>query len=104
MRREKKKKDIKAQRTKRPTTTREIDALIGDEEEQKAVERKRKTRRWTLTKLPWTIRSPPTTRRDHTMSLFFCLLQLTGRIEKNELFNTDKSFYYMEFVDTKDMH
>ena len=63
----KKKKGRKGQRTKPPTPTRATGALI---ENKKQKERER-ARSGTPTQVPWTIHSPPTTRKDHSMSLFF---------------------------------
>ena len=53
MRRAKKRKGIKAQRTKPPTPTRAIDALIGDEEKnEKQKKKKEEARSGPLTQLP----------------------------------------------------
>ena len=60
-----KKKGIEGQKTKPPTPTRVFDAPIRDEEQSR-----RKKRSGTPTQLLWTIR-PPTTRRNHTVNLFF---------------------------------
>ena len=66
-------KGIEAQRVKRPTPSRATDALIGEEENKKGKQEKEKqteTENGFPTQLPWIIQSPPTTHRDHTVSLF----------------------------------
>ena len=68
MRRGKKRKGIKTQRAKPPTPLWATDLLIGNEEQNK--EQKKSTQ------LPWIIQSPPTTRMDYMVSLFFLPLQL----------------------------
>ena len=69
VRRAKKTKRIKERRTKPPTTTRTIDVLIGDEEQNG--KQKKETGSGTPGQLNWTIQSPPTTCRGHTVRLFF---------------------------------
>ena len=55
-------------------TTRAIDALIGDEEQNEKQKKKKKEKgRGPTNQLPYTLRLPPTTRMDHTMNLFFYL-------------------------------
>ena len=57
---------------KHPIPSRAIDAFIGDEEQNGKQKRtKERNREWSPTQLPWTIQSPPTTRRDPTISLLF---------------------------------
>ena len=68
----KERKGIEVQRAKPPTPTRAIDVLIGNEEQNEKYKRKKKeTESELLTQLPWTLSSSPTTRTDHTVSLFF---------------------------------
>ena len=62
-----KKTRFEAQRAKPRTPTPAIDALIGDEEQ---TEKEEITGSGSLTQLSWTLQSPSTTRRDHTVSLF----------------------------------
>ena len=45
-----------------------IDALIGDEEQ--TGKKKKETGSGSPPQLPWTLQSPPKTRRDHAVSLF----------------------------------
>ena len=81
-RRAKERKGTEAQKAKTPTPTRVIDALIGDgEQNEKQKNKKKETVRGPSTQLPWTLRSPPTTRRDHTVSLFFYIPRPTGEIK-----------------------
>ena len=56
-----------------PNPFQAIDAPIGDEEQNENRKRtnKKETKSGPQTKLPWTIRSPPTNHRDHTVGLFF---------------------------------
>ena len=68
VRREKKRKGIEVQRVKHPTPSRAINGLIGDEKQYG--KQKKETESGTPTQLPWAIWSPPTTCRDHTVSLF----------------------------------
>ena len=64
-------KVIEAQRVKPPTAALAIDALIGDEQTEKKEEIKQRKRvSAPPTQLPWTIRSPCTTRMDHSVGLF----------------------------------
>ena len=66
-----KKKGIEVQRVKPLTSTRVIDALIGEKEEtERKREKDKETECGAPAKLPWTIWSPPTTLRDHTVGLF----------------------------------
>ena len=59
-------------RVQYPTPSQATDALTGDKEQNGKQKRtKRKTWSGSPTHLPWTIQSPPTTRRDHAVSLFF---------------------------------
>ena len=60
-----KKRGIEAQRVKPLTPTPAVDALIGEEEQTGG-------KREETNQLLGTIRSPPTTRIDHTVYLFFC--------------------------------
>ena len=66
----KKRKGIEAQRVKHPNPSRVTDAPIGDEK-QNGNKRTKRKRSGSPTQLPWTIQSPPTTRRDNTVNLFF---------------------------------
>ena len=60
MKRLKKRKGIEAQRVKRPIPFQAIDALIGDEEQNRKLKRtKRKKWSGSPAQLPWTIQSPP---------------------------------------------
>ena len=71
-RKEKEEKRIEEQRAKPLPSIPAIDALIGDEEQTgKSREQRKKQGTGPQTQLPWTLRSPPTTHRYHTMSLFF---------------------------------
>ena len=55
---------------KYPTLSRATVALIGDEEQNGEHKKsKRKKQGVSTTQLSWTIQSPPTTRRNHTVSL-----------------------------------
>ena len=83
MRNGKKTKRIEAQRAKHQTTSRAIDAFIGDEEQKK---QKRKEGSGSPTQLPWSIQSPPTTYRDHTVSLFFLHLSPTPGPQEKHIF------------------
>ena len=69
----KNKKGAGAQMAKLLTSTRAIVALIADEEQDKNRKKNKKKEIGSRppAQLPWTIRSPPTNRRDHTVSLFF---------------------------------
>ena len=72
VRRAKKRKGIDSQRMKHPTPPRAIDALIGDEEQNGKLKRtEKKAGSESPTQLTWTNQSPPTTRRDYTVGLFF---------------------------------
>ena len=68
-----KRKGIEAQRVRHPTPCQATDALTGDEEQNGKQKRtkKKETRSWSPTQQ--TIQSPPTTRRDPTVSLFILL-------------------------------
>ena len=68
--RAKKREGIEEQRVKHQTPSSATDALIGDEDQNGKQNRtKRKTGSRSPTQLPRTIQSPPTTCRDHTVSL-----------------------------------
>ena len=43
----------------------------GRREEPKTEEKKKEAGSWSRNQLPWTVQSPPTTRRDRTVNLFF---------------------------------
>ena len=65
--RAKERKGIEAQGAKPPTPTRGIDAFTGGEEQNEKLKKKKKeTGRGAQTQLPYTLRSPLTTRKDHT--------------------------------------
>ena len=61
------KKEVEAQKVEPPTPTRATDALIGDEKQKKG---EKEIGRGPPTQLSWTIRSPLTTRTDHTVGIF----------------------------------
>ena len=65
VRRVKKKKSIKAQRTKLPTPTRPIGAIIRDEEQMGGKNKKKESENGPPTQLPWTIQSPPIPRSEY---------------------------------------
>ena len=65
-RKEQRRKNESGERVKPSTPTLANDTLIG-----KGDERTQETGSGTPTQLPWTIRSPPMTHRDHMVSLFF---------------------------------
>ena len=71
------KKRIEAQQAKpRPSIPANY-ALIDEEQTGKEERTKKETGNWSPTHLPWSLRSPPTTYRDHTVSLFWiwiCIL------------------------------
>ena len=70
VRRGKKRKGIEAHRVKHPTPSQAADSHTGDEKQNGKQENKKKeTGNGSPTQLPWAIESP-TTRRDHTVSLF----------------------------------
>ena len=73
MRGMKKKKVVEAQKVKLSIPTQAIDVLIGDEElnEKQKKEQKERIGIGPLIQLLWNIQSPPTTRRDHTVRVFF---------------------------------
>ena len=60
-------KKNEAQRAKPHTSIPAVDALIREEEQTRKKERtKEETESGSLTQLPWTLRSTPTTHRDHS--------------------------------------
>ena len=65
-------KRIEAQRAKPRTPTPATDALIGDEQKtgKRREQRIKRTRSGFTAQLPRNLRSPPTIRRDHAVSLF----------------------------------
>ena len=67
-------KEIEAQRVKHQAPSRATNAHIAEEEQngkRKRTKRKKERGNESPTQLPRTIQSPPTTLKDHTVSLFF---------------------------------
>ena len=87
VRRTNERKGIDAQRMKHPIPSQTTDALIGDVEQNGKQKREKKNKQGADQK-PWSIQSPPTTPRDHMVSLSFLPpLRPTGRSNNNDTIN-----------------
>ena len=82
------KKRIEAQRVEPRTPTPAVDALKGEEEKEERT--KKETGSGSPTQLPWTLRSPPTNHRDHTVSPFLYHPGPQGEEERTRKWKKDK--------------